>query len=125
METITAKGKTGEVSFDGQFVTITRDGLQARVYADGPRATLFGAGEKRIPVNSITAVQWKPANHLASGYIQFTLSGGIERNPTPGRAVKAAMTDENSVVFAPRHQAAMEAVRNAVESAITTRGAVA
>jgi hypothetical protein len=49
-ETVTAKGKTGEVSFDGRFVTITRTRALAML--------TVGRGEKRIPIRSITAVQW-------------------------------------------------------------------
>jgi hypothetical protein len=48
-ETVTAKGKTGEVSFDGRFVTIRRKRVLAQL--------AVGAGEKRIAVRSITAVQ--------------------------------------------------------------------
>lgn len=46
---ITAKGHSGTVAFDGQFVIITREGLLARMN--------FGKGEKRIALRSITAVQ--------------------------------------------------------------------
>ncbi|HEV8278161.1 MAG TPA: DUF4429 domain-containing protein [Streptosporangiaceae bacterium] len=119
-EVVSASGKTGQVSFDGRFVTITRGGM-ARLRAGTTRDLIAGGGEKRIPVSSITAVQWKPASHLASGLIQFTIAGGIERRGTFGRAVREAKTDENSVVFAPRQQADFERVRNAVEEAIAAR----
>jgi hypothetical protein len=127
METITAKGLTGEVSFDGQFITITRNGWLARARADTAMGRLFGdKGEKRIPVQSITAVQWKPANIMSNGFIQFTLAGGIERTGRFRKARKEAVTDENSVVFlVGRQAAAFEQVRNAVEQAIAARGAVA
>ena len=113
-ETITAKGYNGQVSFDGRFVTISRSGFIAR--------STVGKGEKRIPIKSLTAVQWKPATHMVRGYIQFTLSGGIERRSRFGQATKDAMQDENSVVFSPRHQEAFQAVRNAVEEAMTQPG---
>ena len=54
-----AKGQGGELHFDGRVVTIARKGFLAR-------ATV-GKGEKRIPVQSIAAVQWKPAGALVNG----------------------------------------------------------
>ena len=48
---IEAKGHNGQVAFDGDFVTINRKGFFAR--------TSVGKGDKRIPVASIAAVQWK------------------------------------------------------------------
>lgn len=107
---VTAKGYNGQASFDGRFVTITRNGFVAR--------STVGKGEKRIPLKSLTAVQWKPATHLARGYIQFTIAGGVERRSRFGRATKDALNDENSVVFPPRHQEAFQALRDAVEEAI-------
>ena len=46
---LAVKGVNGQVSFDGDFVTIKREGFAAR-------ATI-GKGDKRLPVSSITAVQ--------------------------------------------------------------------
>ena len=37
----------------------------------------IGKGEKRIPISSIKAVQWKPAGPLVNGFIQFTVPGGL------------------------------------------------
>ena len=34
--------------------------------------------EKRIPIRSIQAVQWKPPGALVNGYIEFTVPGGNE-----------------------------------------------
>jgi len=112
--TVTAKGYNGQASFDGRFVTITRKGFVAR--------GTVGKGEKRIPLKSLTAVQWKPATHLVRGYIQFSIAGGIERRSRFGRATKDATNDENSVVFSPRHQEAFQALRDAVEEAIAEAG---
>ena len=65
-----AKGHNGTVTFDGDFVTIERTGFLAR--------TSVGKGTKRIPVSSITAVQWKPAGGMVNGFISFTVGGGNE-----------------------------------------------
>jgi hypothetical protein len=44
MSTISAKGRNRQVSFDGQFVTITRKGGLARL--------TIGQSDKRIPVTT-------------------------------------------------------------------------
>lgn len=108
--TISAKGQTGTLTFDGQFVTISRSGFLA--------ATTQGKGEKRIPVSSITAVQFKLAGALTQGFISFTISGGSEQKSRAGRQARDAFNDENSLTFLKKGNADMEAVRDAVEAAI-------
>ncbi len=111
---LSAKGTNGTISFDGQTITIERKGFNARVFV--------GGGEKRIPVASITAVQWKKAG-LTAGFIQFTLAGGIERRSRPGRTTSDALHDENSVTFHARQQPAFEPIRAAIDEAIAARHA--
>ena len=101
-----ARGRGARVSFDGSYVTIARSGWSAP-----------GKGEKRIPVQSITAVRWKPAG-LMSGYIQFTVLGGSEVHTRSGRQTIDAARDENSVVFARRRQPDFQVLREAVEQAL-------
>lgn len=117
MTTITAKGRNGTLHFDGQFVTIARSGFLAR--------GTIGKGEKRIPVSSIAAVQWKPAGAMANGFIQLTLPGGNEKQSRFGHQTADAVTDENSVVFTRKQMPDFEVVRNALESAIANRSASA
>lgn len=105
-----AEGVNGQVALDGGMVTISRSGMMAR-------ATV-GKGEKRIPVKSIQAVQWKPASRLVRGYIQFTVSGGIESKARLGKQTTDAAKDENSVVFSRKQQGDFESIRNAVEQSI-------
>lgn len=107
-------GTNGQAGFDGQFVVIARRGLRAR-------ATV-GKGEKRIPISSITAVQWKPAGAVVNGFIQFSMSGGSERRSQFGSQTKAAVHDENSVVFTKAQMPAFQALRSAVEGAISPSG---
>lgn len=114
---IEAQGRGGQVAFDGQFVTISRKGMLGRMTS--------GKGDKRIPVTSITAVQWKPAGAMVNGYIQFTIPGGNEVRSRAGRQTSDAMHDENSVVFTKQQQAGFEALRAAVETAIVTANAPA
>jgi hypothetical protein len=106
---IEARGRNGQIEFDGQWVTITRKGFLAR--------TTIGKGEKRLHVSQIAAVQWKPAG-LSNGFIQFTVPGGIERRSRFGSQTKTALKDENSVVFTRGRQKKFEEVRSAIELSI-------
>jgi hypothetical protein len=105
-----AKGKTGQVQFDGQYVTITREGFLAR--------SVVGKGEKRLHVAQIAAVQWKPAGPMVNGFIQFTVPGGNERRSRLGSQTQTAVRDENSVVFTKKQQPAFEKLRAALDAAI-------
>lgn len=109
-----AKGTNGTIVFDGHTILIKRTGFNARMFV--------GGGEKRIPVASVTAVQWKKAG-LAAGFIQFTLAGGIERRSKPGRQGNDALHDENSVTFHARQQTAFEPIRAAIDAAIAQQHA--
>lgn len=106
------KGVNGQVSFDGTFVTIYRKGFVAR--------GTVGKGEKRIPLASITAVQWKPAA-MVNGFIQFTVPGGNEGRSTFGRQTTDATKDENSIVFNRSQMSTFAGLREAIESAIAAR----
>jgi len=107
-----AEGASGQVHFDGDYVTITRRGWRAR-------ATI-GKGEKRIPIGMVVSVQWKPAGVVVDGFIQFETAGLGGTRSAFGRQTSDAWEDENSVVFTRRHMAAFEQIRNAVEQAIAT-----
>lgn len=109
-----AKGSGGQLAFDGRFVTISRKGALARL--------TVGKGEKRIPVRSITAVQWKPAGRINDGFIQLTLGGSNERRSRFGRQTYDARHDENSVLFSRRQMPMFERLRSAIEDAIAEVG---
>ena len=106
----TAKGHSGTVTFDGQFVIITREGLLARA--------AHGKGEKKIPIRSISAVQWKEPGALVNGFIQFTIIGGTEVTARHGNRTISAGNDKNSVVITKPQAAAMRAVKDEIEAAL-------
>ena len=109
MTPIEAQGHVATVVFDGDTITINRQPFK--------RLTL-GKSEKRIPLRAVNAVQFKPAGRLTTGFIEFTISGGSERNsPFRQRAVDVA-NNENAVVFARQQQPEFEVLRDAVEVAI-------
>ncbi len=69
-------------------------------------------GSKRIPFTSITAVQHKKAG-FTSGYLQFTLPGGVESQ----RGVFAAVKDENTFMYRPAVEAQVQEALAFIEAA--------
>ncbi len=104
-----AKGYNGQLHFDGEFVTITREGFVAR--------GTFGRSEKRLHISQISAVQWKSPG-FTLGFIEFTLSGGNERHSQMGRQSQDQAKNENAVVVTKKNAADLLVVREAVEKAI-------
>lgn len=60
-------------------------------------------GTKTIPFSSISAIQFKEAGTVFSGYLQFTIPGG---NESKG-GVFAAASDENTFMFAEKKNNAL------------------
>lgn len=67
-------------------------------------------GDKRIPYESITSVQFKEPG-LTTGYIQFGVAGGKESRAGVGAAVK----DENTVLFVKKALPQFRELRDIVE----------
>jgi hypothetical protein len=97
-------GRKSPLEFDGVLLTIRRP----------------FAGEKRIPVRQIQAVQWKEPSKLTNGWMEFTLAGSIERQAPLGKRTQAAMQNENAVMLPPKGAALEEfrAIREAIEQAM-------
>lgn len=110
MEKITAKGRNGQVAFDGKMVTITREGFAARA--------THGRGEKMLALRQIAAVQLKPVSLMTAGYIQFTIPGEMSNNQGKGGRTFDATKDENSIVFLKKQEPEFIALRNAIQRAI-------
>lgn len=70
-------------------------------------------GTKEIPFTSITAMQLKKAR-LTSGYIQFTVPGGNESRG----GVFSATKDENTFMFAQKHNDLMTEIKDYIEGRI-------
>ena len=107
-----AKGTNGQIEFDGSRIKITRKGLIAL-------GTQGLKGDKVIPISNVISVQFKNPGKLFNGYIQFATAGGENTQSMMG-----ATSDENSVFFEKKHLEGFEAIRDAVEAAITTQGSV-
>jgi Domain of unknown function (DUF4429)/Short C-terminal domain len=109
-EDLHAKGINGRITISGDWLTITRKGLMSIGHAKGDR---------RIPLASLTAVQFRPSSTFRNGYVRFLVPGSTER---AGGEITAA-SDENMVTFKRKRQAEFDAIRERVEQFITRKQA--
>jgi hypothetical protein len=124
MTRLEAKGPNGEISVDDDWVTISRKNRRSKL-------THGFDGEKRIPISSITAVQFKAVGKYgsvlgrlnkspdsaigpATGYIQFAVLGSQESK----RGLASAQTDENTVMFNNIGEPEFAKIRDFVEKRI-------
>jgi hypothetical protein len=78
-------------------------------------------GTKTIPFRSITAIQFKEVGGVTSGYIQFSLLGGIESRG----GLFSAASDENTFMFSQEHDNAnMAKIQAYIESRMGSSPAV-
>jgi Domain of unknown function (DUF4429)/Short C-terminal domain len=102
------KGVNGQITIEGDWLTIERKGFFGRIG--------HSKGDKRIPLASITAVQMRPAGSLANGFIRFTIPGSPELRGGLGNAQK----DENAVIFKKNQAKEFEQLRTDVEQYIAS-----
>lgn len=99
---VLAEGVNGQVELLEDRVRITRRGLLA-----------FGAhpwaGGKEILLSEITAVKFKRATWMASGFIQFMYPGGRET-----KGFHKTVADENAVMFWPHSNDEFAELRDAI-----------
>jgi len=100
------KGIGGQIELGDGAITIRRKGVLGFVN-HGLK------GEKRIPFSSISAVQFKSAS-LTSGFIQFSILGGVEARGGVFNATK----DENTVMFNAKQHGDFCELRDAIEAGI-------
>lgn len=106
--TLHAKGHNGQVTVDGDWLTIERKGL-GRVG--------HSKGDRRIQLASIQAVQMRPAGTFGNGFIKFTIPG----SPESRGGLSDAMQDENAVIFTKKQQGDFDALRAHIEQYISGR----
>lgn len=102
-----ALGKNGQIKLTKKRIIIYRKGFWGFV-AQGV------SGGKEIPISRITAVQFKGAGGLTTGFLQLSILGGIE---STGGVFNAA-NDENTVLFETHQQKDFEEVKRYVDSVI-------
>lgn len=96
-----AKGINGQLELTPDVLRIRRKGIMSFL-------TQGAKGDKEILISQITSVQFKTANMITNGYIQFAFSGGKESKG----GVFDATRDENTVMFNRGQQASFEALRD-------------
>lgn len=105
-----AKGRTGQISFDGRTVTITRGSILARGSS--------GSGTTTVPIEHVTGVDFKPtgANH---GRLTILVAGTV----APRRNSMRSSIDPMTVDFT-FHSNDFRRVRDAIEAALRDRTAM-
>lgn len=106
-----ANGTNGSIHFDGRFVTIKPK--------RGLTGMLSGRSEVRVPLKSISQMEWSGASALKSGYVRVCTNG---MTPLQGNAIRPAFLDAaqdpNSIVFNKKQQDAMSRLRDDIDEAL-------
>ncbi len=103
------KGVNGQLELYNDKVIIKRKGAVAKMTQG------FFKGDKTIYINQITGIQLKPGTAFTNGYIQFTVSGGIESK----KGLFDATQDENTVMFAKRDNELANKIKGKIEELIS------
>ncbi len=115
-----------EVVADASGAVFVMKGVQdtLRVFEDRVTITPRGVlgffnkgitGTKEIPFSSITAIQFREAGPVISGFMQFTIPGGNESRG----GIFAATKDENTFMFAsPGNNLTAKEIKSYIDSAI-------
>jgi hypothetical protein len=112
VDTIEAKGVTGRVTFDGQYVTIVRTGALGRPAA--------GVAQTRLHIAEITGIGWRPAG-LTRGTIRFEMADAPGRHGPGGDGRTAGAGERNTVAFRGRQQPEFAELKVAVERAMAVQ----
>jgi hypothetical protein len=108
-----AKGHNGQITIDGEWITIHRKGLGRLGHSKG---------DKRMAMSTIIAVKMRPAGAIANGFIRFDQMGGSTLRDKRG-GLSDATTDENAIIFRKSQQAAFDTIREHVENYIAAKHA--
>lgn len=104
------EGYNGQVSFDGDTVTIFRKGFSSQRWQPFK-------GEKRIPISALTWVNFKFGTRFFRGYIQFGTASGENSLNTPNEIAR----NENAILFSQKHNTAFEELHGLVQTAMNIR----
>jgi hypothetical protein len=101
------KGVLGTISFDGEWITITKTPIGSR------------PAPVRLRAADITGTRFKPGTRLTHGYVQFLLPGSIAAGESSGlmQGGRPPYTDPNSLSVPRKSNDAAEKLVAAVEQA--------
>jgi hypothetical protein len=103
MTEILAQGINGHITVDDEWVTLHPQALNARL---------------RIPIASISGVQWIPAGAETEGLIELTIPGGSQAHHGFGTQAKKTKQNENIVTFLKSEESSFLEVRQFLEKRI-------
>ncbi len=98
------KGHNGQLEVHDDRIVIKREGMLA-LFTQGFK------GRKEIPFAQITAIQFKKVGMIFSGYIQFSIMGGVESRG----GVMDATKDENTIMFTKAQEPEFEKAKKLIE----------
>lgn len=140
-----AVGVSGRVIVDDFFITIIKDGVGGVLNKVSTRLQSGYAGEKRIPMDTVSSVQFKAVGSAgdkaegfyervgvgniarqlgagATGYIQFGIVGaGENKSRMLGNAFSKIGADENTVTFMKSQEDDFKSIRDFVDAKIVAR----
>jgi hypothetical protein len=104
----TCKGHNGDITLEGETLTITRSGVVARA--------TFGKDVELvvIPLQAIHGVRVKPASRLMNGWLQL-LIGGVE---APELAIGTASSNGHTVMFTHKNREQFEGLRTWLDAVV-------
>ena len=103
-------GVNGQLELYEDKIVIKRKGALSKLTQG------FFKGDKSIYLSQISGIQVKPGSWATNGYIQFTLSGSNENT----RGIFDATKDENSVIFAKKHNELVIRIKDKIEELKTS-----
>ena len=103
-----AKGLMSTVTFDGNFVIISRGLMNP-----------LGKGETKIAIGSINSIEWR-APGLQSGFLRFNVSQGLMRDAKLDRN-KDAVRDDHAVMAIRKHSQDLLKLKDLVEQVMQSR----
>ena len=97
-----AKGHNGQVTLEGEWLTIDRRGFGRLGHSKGG---------KRLRVAAITGIKMRPAGKFANGFIAFETTG----HEFSGGLTEATR-DDNAVIFTRRQSNGFDELRAMIEA---------
>jgi hypothetical protein len=139
-----AVGTNGRIEVDDFFLTITKESDGGSTLKVLNRVASGFAGEKRIPIDSISSVQFKPVGTTgslvssnlekiglgkigkelgagATGYIQFAFMGSQEHKNRVITNNWSLWKDENTVLFSIEKQEDFRKIKEFIENKVVQR----
>lgn len=107
MDSLTAVGKNGEVSFDGATVSLTRHSTFGKV-----------TSTRTYPIHSLTSVEFKEPSTFQYGVFSLIVSGGNSLRGHIGKIGVGAKMDENAVILEKKHATAFRELFNVMNQAV-------